>query len=84
MSYSKMTKKQLVELLESQTAPIVQEVKEEIKEEEVKEVKKVKAKREPSAYNTFVKENYAKVADLDRKERFSALSKLWKESKAKK
>ena len=83
MSYSKMTKKQLVELLQSQTAPIVEEVKEEIKEEVVKEVKKVKAKREPSEYNKFVKENYSKVADLDRKERFSALSKLWKESKGK-
>ncbi len=78
MSYSKMTKKQLVELLESQSAPIVEDVKEEIKEEEVK---KVKAKREPSAYNKFVKENYSKVKDLDRKERFSALSKMWKESK---
>lgn len=80
MSYSKMTKKQLVELLQSQSEPLVEEVKEEIKEEVVKELKK---KREPSAYNKFVKENYSKVADLDRKERFSALSKLWKESKGK-
>jgi len=80
MSYSKMTKKQLVELLQSQSEPIVEEVKEEIKEEVVKELKK---KREPSAYNKFVKENYSKVADLDRKERFTQLSKMWKESKAK-
>ena len=80
MSYSKMSKRELVKLLESKSAPIVEEVKEEIKDEVVKELKK---KREPSAYNKFVKENYSKVADLDRKERFSALSKLWKESKAK-
>jgi hypothetical protein len=82
MSYSKMSKRELVKLLESQSAPIVQEIKEEIKDE-VKEVK-VKAKREPSAYNKFVKENYSKVADLDKKERFTQLSKMWKESKAKK
>ena len=80
MSYSKMTKKQLVELLQSQSEPLVEEVKEEIKEEVVKELKK---KREPSAYNKFVKENYSKVADLDRKERFTQLSKMWKESKGK-
>ena len=49
-------------------------------EEVVKELKK---KREPSAYNKFVKENYSKVADLDRKERFTQLSKMWKESKGK-
>ena len=43
---------------------------------------KPKAKRAPSAYNNFVKENFAKVKDLPTKERFQKIAKMWAEHKS--
>ena len=79
-----MAKKKSVE-------PIVEEpVKEEPVEEPVEEEVtggaepapvKPKRTRAPSAYNMFIKDNSHLVKDLPSKERFKALSVLWKKSK---
>jgi hypothetical protein len=61
---------------EDKKQEIVQEMKPNVEE------KKEKAPRKPSEYNEFIKKNYKKVNELPYKERFSALGKLWKETKA--
>jgi len=62
----------------------IENVEEVIIEEpaEVK-VEKPKAKRAPSAYNMFVKENMSKLKDVPVKERMKKLGVMWKEQKAK-
>ncbi len=42
---------------------------------------KVKEKKKPSEYATFVKTNYDKARHLPSKERFKFLSDLWKKTK---
>lgn len=43
-----------------------------------KYMKKGKAKREPSSYNIFVKENYSKSTHLPVKQRLAFIANLWK------
>ena len=40
-----------------------------------------KAKRAPSKYAQFVKDNYSKVRDLPSKERFKKIAEMWRASK---
>jgi len=79
-----MAKKKSVEPIEEEPVPVPEEeVKEEVKEEVEGGAPPPapKKKRAPSAYNMFIKENAHKVSDLPSKERFKALSVMWKKHK---
>jgi hypothetical protein len=82
-----MTKSEVIETVEekAEVAPAVKKEKKPRK----KRVKKLDAdgnpiKRKPTAYSIFIRDNYSKVRDLPNKQRFKALSVMWKEEKAKK
>tara|TARA_R100000541_G_scaffold21148_1_gene30986 strand:- start:990 stop:1241 length:252 start_codon:yes stop_codon:yes gene_type:complete len=64
--------------MEEPQAPIEQPVA-EVAEAPVK----VKAKRQPSAYNLFIKDTYKTLTDVPTNERFKRCSELWKEKKQK-
>ena len=66
-------KKRVKKVIEEQTEPKVDEVKTSLE----------RKKRVPSKYNLFVREYMTKqsIKDLPPKQRFSAVSKAWKESK---
>ena len=74
-------KKRVKKVIEEQTEPKVDEVKTSIKALSLESLER--KKRVPSKYNLFVREQMTKqsIKDLPPKQRFSAVSKAWKESK---
>ena len=78
--YKKRVKK-VIEEVTPDTEPKVDEVKPSIKALSLESLER--KKRVPSKYNLFVREQMTKqsIKDLPPKQRFSAVSKAWKESK---
>jgi len=78
--YKKRVKK-VIEEVTPDTEPKVDEVKTSIKALSLESLER--KKRVPSKYNLFVREQMTKqsIKDLPPKQRFSAVSKAWKESK---
>jgi hypothetical protein len=60
-----------------------EEMNEPLLEEAKPEPPKPKAKRQPTAYNAFVKDNFSKVKDLPTKDRFKKIAEMWAEHKSK-
>lgn len=55
----------------------------EQQEQPIAEAPKTKTKRNPSAYNLFIKDTYKTLTDVPTNERFKRCSELWKEKKQK-